>query len=50
MGRLGRPTDIGEAAAWLGSDLSAFVTGVGLPVDGGLTATSYGIEMKGSGA
>ncbi|MEV4645094.1 SDR family NAD(P)-dependent oxidoreductase [Saccharopolyspora sp. NPDC049357] len=50
LGRLGRPSDIGEAAAWLGSDLSAFVTGVDLPVDGGLTATSYGIEMKESGA
>lgn len=50
LGRLGRPTDIGEAAAWLGSDLSAFVTGADLPVDGGLTATSYSIEMNGSGA
>lgn len=33
--RLGEPEDIGEAAAWLCSDLSGFVTGVALPVDGG---------------
>ncbi|KAA9149858.1 SDR family oxidoreductase [Amycolatopsis acidicola] len=45
LGRLGRPSDIGEAAAWLGSDASAFVTGIDLPVDGGLTATSYSIEL-----
>ena len=43
LGRMGRPEDIGEAVAWLASDASAFVTGVDLPVDGGLTATSYSI-------
>lgn len=47
LGRMGRPNDIGEAVAWLASDASAFVTGVDLPVDGGLTATSYGVvEMS----
>jgi 3alpha(or 20beta)-hydroxysteroid dehydrogenase len=43
LGRMGQPDDIGEAVAWLASDASAFVTGIDLPVDGGLTATSYSV-------
>lgn len=46
LGRMGQPLDIGEAAAWLTSDASAFITGVDLPVDGGLTATSYSVERR----
>jgi NAD(P)-dependent dehydrogenase (short-subunit alcohol dehydrogenase family) len=38
MARLGQPNEIAEAALWLSSDASSFVTGVGLPIDGGLTA------------
>lgn len=38
MARLGEPREIGEAVIWLLSDLSSFVTGVALPVDGGYTA------------
>lgn len=38
MGRFGKVEEIAEAALWLASDASAFVTGVALPVDGGLTA------------
>lgn len=34
--RLGRPSEIGDAVAWLGSDLSSYVTGIALLVDGGL--------------
>lgn len=34
--RLGRPDEIGDAVAWLGSDLSSYVTGIALLVDGGL--------------
>ena len=34
--RLGTPRDIGRACVFLASDDAAFVTGVGLPVDGGL--------------
>jgi 3alpha(or 20beta)-hydroxysteroid dehydrogenase len=44
--RLGRPVDVGEAVAWLASDASAFVTGMDLPVDGGLTATSLGVRRR----
>ncbi len=37
LGRLGRPEDIAEAALYLASDASAFVTGFDLIVDGGIT-------------
>jgi 3alpha(or 20beta)-hydroxysteroid dehydrogenase len=50
LGHLGQPVDIGEAVAWLGSDASAFITGIDLPVDGGLTATSYSVESRHSPA
>lgn len=36
--RLGRPEDIGPAAAFLGSDLASFVTGQVLVIDGGAVA------------
>ena len=38
IGRLGRPEDVAQAALFLASDAAAFITGVDLPVDGGLTA------------
>lgn len=34
-GRIGEPDDVAQAAVWLCSDRSGFVTGVTLPVDGG---------------
>jgi NAD(P)-dependent dehydrogenase (short-subunit alcohol dehydrogenase family) len=36
--RLGQPSEIGDAVAYLGSDLSSYVTGHVLVVDGGLLA------------
>lgn len=36
--RLGEADEIGDVVAWLGSDLSSFVTGAVIPVDGGQTA------------
>jgi NAD(P)-dependent dehydrogenase (short-subunit alcohol dehydrogenase family) len=36
IGRIGEPTDVGRVAVFLASDASAYVTGVSLPVDGGL--------------
>jgi NAD(P)-dependent dehydrogenase (short-subunit alcohol dehydrogenase family) len=40
MRRLGRPEEIANAAVWLASDQSSFVTGEALVVDGGLRAQS----------
>lgn len=38
VGRLGRPEEVANAACWLCSDLSAYVTGIALPIDGGIMA------------
>jgi len=38
VGRMGTPEEIAKAALFLACDDSSFVTGVALPVDGGLTA------------
>ena len=37
--RAGRVCEVGNAVLWLASDDAAYVTGVSLPVDGGLTLT-----------
>jgi meso-butanediol dehydrogenase / (S,S)-butanediol dehydrogenase / diacetyl reductase len=38
LGRLGTPEECAQAALFLASDDSSFITGVALPVDGGFTA------------
>jgi len=38
LGRIGQPIDIANAALFLASDESSFVTGSVLVIDGGLTA------------
>ncbi len=41
LGRVGEVEDIAAAAAFLCSDEASWITGVNLPVDGGLTAGSF---------
>jgi len=41
LGRVGEPDDVAKAALFLCSDDGAWITGVTLPVDGGLTAGSF---------
>jgi NAD(P)-dependent dehydrogenase (short-subunit alcohol dehydrogenase family) len=38
LGRLASTRDVANAALFLASDEAAFITGVALPVDGGMTA------------
>ena len=35
VGRMGRPDEIAELATYLASDISAFMTGSAIPIDGG---------------
>lgn len=39
MGRLATPEDMAEAVIWLCSDAASFITGLIMPVDGGLAST-----------
>ncbi len=38
MGRLGRPEEVADVAAYLGSDYASFINGAVIPVDGGIEA------------
>lgn len=46
LGRFGRPDDMAGAALFLASELSDWVTGVTIPVDGGAIAASGFYRMK----
>ena len=39
LGRLGRPEDVAEMAVFLASEESSWLTGVAIPLDGGVTAS-----------
>ena len=41
MGRLGTPADVADLAIFLASDESSWLTGVSVPVDGGLSAAGW---------
>jgi NAD(P)-dependent dehydrogenase (short-subunit alcohol dehydrogenase family) len=38
MGRIGEPEEVAAAAIWLCSDEASYITGIALPVDGGIVA------------
>lgn len=38
LGRNGQPGDVAEAILFLGSEQASWITGIVLPVDGGVTA------------
>jgi NAD(P)-dependent dehydrogenase (short-subunit alcohol dehydrogenase family) len=38
VGRVGTPEEVAQAALFLASDDASFITGVALPVDGGIVA------------
>ena len=42
LGRMGSPEDIGQACLFLGSDLSSYISGVVLPVDGAWSQAGCG--------
>jgi NAD(P)-dependent dehydrogenase (short-subunit alcohol dehydrogenase family) len=46
LGRVGQPEDIANAALFLASDEASWITGINLPVDGGLTAGPYGFTRS----
>lgn len=46
MGRLGSPEDMAAAFSYLASDDAAYVTGINLVVDGGLTAHAYTVPPE----
>ncbi|MCF6522265.1 SDR family NAD(P)-dependent oxidoreductase [Streptomyces sp. JJ36] len=49
LGRVGRPADVAAAVAYLASADAAWVTGVTLPVDGGLMSGNLGLRRALSG-
>jgi NAD(P)-dependent dehydrogenase (short-subunit alcohol dehydrogenase family) len=49
LSRLGQPEEIAQAIAFLASDWASFITGVALPVDGGMLIPTGGMAFQESG-
>ena len=47
LGRIGEPKDVAAAIMFLVSDASSWITGVTLPVDGGVTGASSASSLGG---
>ena len=41
LGRNGKPEEVAALAAFLASDEAGFITGVAVPIDGGLSAGAF---------
>jgi NAD(P)-dependent dehydrogenase (short-subunit alcohol dehydrogenase family) len=46
LGRIGTPEDIAEAAVFLASDRSAYISGAELTVDGGFGRNLFGLVPR----
>lgn len=44
MKRWGRPEEIASVVVWLCSDAASFVTGIAMPIDGGMSAQGFNVE------
>jgi NAD(P)-dependent dehydrogenase (short-subunit alcohol dehydrogenase family) len=42
QGRMGTPEEIADAVCFLATDAATHITGIELPVDGGILASTYG--------
>jgi len=49
MGRMGRAEEVADAIVYLASPTASFITGVAVPVDGGLLVPAGGTNFKDSG-
>ena len=48
-GKMGRPEEVARVVVFLASDLASFITGAGVPVDGGLLVPAGGMAFQESG-